>query len=382
MELVDVDGNRYLDFAAGFGSVLLGHGHPSLMRAVTAQAARLVQGLGDVYVSDVKIALMTELAALHPHGPAQVLLTQSGSDAIAAALKTATLATGRHAFVAFDGAYHGLGHGPLGACGFNEAFRAPFAPQLNQAISFCPYPGLRGASMGSATSMLEQWLRHRPVAAVLIEPVLGRGGCIVPPAGFVAEVCERAHAHGALVIADEIWTGLGRTGAMLRSETDRAMLDIVCLGKGLGGGLPISACIGTARAMHAWQAGDTIHTSTHAGAPLACAAALATLAVLREQRLADGARELGNRALARLCHELAGRREIVDIRGAGLMIGVELDSAERAQRAIRSLLRAGIIVLSGGIDGATLTLTPPLVVTDDHFAAFATALATALDSGI
>lgn len=378
-ELIDVDGNRYLDFAAGFGSVLLGHGHPSLKRALRDQADTLIQGLGDVFSSDVKIALMESLAALHPSGHGQVLLTQSGSDAVAAAMKTATLATGRHGFIAFDGAYHGLGFGPLAACGFQASFRKPFAPQLSAHVQFCPYPGLRGASVEASLALVREGLRCGTVAAVLVEPLLGRGGCIAPPAGFLAELGRLAHEAGALLIADEVWSGLGRTGAWLKSEVDGAAADIVCLGKGLGGGLPISACVASREAMAGWSRGETIHTSTHAGAPLGCAAALAVLTTLREERLVERARELGNRAQGILRERLAHHR-VVDVRGAGLMIGIELDSAATALAATRHLLRRGFVVVTGGIDGATLTLTPPLTITDADIASFGAALREGLDA--
>jgi len=377
-EIVDVDGNRYLDFTAGFGSVLLGHGHPALSRAIRAQADTLVQGLGDVYSSDVKIALMEALAALHPSGHGQVLLTQSGSDAVAAAMKTATLATGRHGFVAFDGAYHGLGFGPLAACGFRASFREPFAPQLNAHVRFCPYPGVRGASADAALDMVRESLRAEPIAAILVEPVMGRGGCVTPPAGFLRELQRLAHEAGALLIADEVWTGLGRAGAWLRSHDDGASADIVCLGKGLGGGLPISACVASREAMAGWTRGETIHTSTHAGAPLGCAAALAVLRTLREEHLVERARETGLRA-QELLRPLLAHPSVLDVRGSAMMLGIELDSARTALAATRGLLRRGFLVVTGGIDGATLTLTPPLTMAASDFADFAEALRESLE---
>lgn len=372
-ELFDVDGNRYLDFAAGFGSVLIGHGHPALKRAIREQSDLLIQGLGDLFSSDVKVALMENLAALHPSGHGQVLLTQSGSDAVAAALKTATLATGRHGFIAFDGAYHGLGFGPLAACGFQASFREPFAPQLNAHVRFCPYPGVRGASAEQALELVQKTLRTESIAGILVEPLMGRGGCTAPPLGFLVELGRLAHDAGALLIADEVWTGLGRAGGWLRSSLDGALADIVCLGKGLGGGLPISACVASQEAMAGWASGDTIHTSTHAGAPLGCAAALAVLNTLKAESLVAGASALGERVQTLLRARL-GHPRIIDIRGAGLMIGIELDSARTALQTTRRLLRRGFLVVTGGIDGATLTLTPPLTMSEANFAALGDAI--------
>jgi 4-aminobutyrate aminotransferase/(S)-3-amino-2-methylpropionate transaminase len=376
--LVDVDGNRFVDLAAGFGSVLLGHGDKAVARAVEAQQGRLVQGLGDVYGSDAKVALLERLAALHPKPGAQVLLAQSGSDAITAALKTAVLATGRPGVVAFEGAYHGLGYAPLPACGLRASYREPFAAQLSTHVAFAPYPRAEG-ELERALSGVEAALRAGDVGAVLVEPVLGRGGCVVPPDGFVAGVCEIAHRHGALVVADEIWTGLGRAGSMVRSVALHAPVDVLCFGKGLGGGLPISACVAPGDVMTAWsRGGEVVHTSTHAGAPLACATALATLEALRSRKLVDRAREVGERALAALREELRGCDDVVDVRGVGLMIGIELRSPELGLRAMRGLLESGFVAITGGARGEVLTLTPALTISEELIVAAGTALARVL----
>jgi 4-aminobutyrate aminotransferase / (S)-3-amino-2-methylpropionate transaminase / 5-aminovalerate transaminase len=360
----DVDNNRYVDLSAGFGAVLLGHGATTVARALEAQSDRLVQGLGDVYAADAKISLLERLAALHPGESPQVILGQSGSDAVTAAIKTAALATGRPGLLAFEGAYHGLGYAPLAACGLRESYRAPFAAQLNPLVSFAPYP--RGPE-GVAASLerVEAALRGGDHGAVLIEPILGRGGCVVPPREFLLGVAEIAHRHGALVIADEIWTGLGRSGAMVRSAAVGMPIDILCFGKGLGGGLPLSACIAPEAVMRAWAKGpEVIHTSTHAGAPLLCAAAVATLDTLRFRHLVDRARELGERALVQLRGALDGVAGFKAVRGAGLMIGIELESAALGMRAVRGLLAEGYLVLGGGLGGEVITLTPALTISE------------------
>jgi 4-aminobutyrate aminotransferase/(S)-3-amino-2-methylpropionate transaminase len=373
--LYDVDGNRYVDLAAGFGAMLLGHGAPALTHTIQGQVARLVQGLGDAVPSDIKIALLERLAALHPGVRPRVLLTGSGSDAITAALKTALLFSGRPDVLAFDGSYHGLGHGPLGACGYRASFRLPFAAQLNPHVEFAPYPGVRGASAEASIGFVESVLRRRKIGAVLVEPVVGRGGCHVPPNGWLGELCELAHRHGALVVADEIWTGLGRTGAMLRSVDVGASVDLVCLGKGLGGGLPISACIGPEPIMQAWaREPAVVHTSTHAGAPLGCAAAIATLDALRTKRLDARAREVGTRWRDTLARDLARLEPVVAVRGVGLMIGIELDSGARALAASQALLGRGYLVLTGGLSDEVLILTPALNIDEALLLGLGTAL--------
>ena len=371
--LWDVDDNRYVDLVAGFGAVCRGHG--AVATALARQAARLEQGLGDVYASDVKLALLERLARLHPEGNAQSLLGQSGADAVTAALKTVALATGRPGVVAFDGAYHGLSYAPLAACGFRPSFREPFAAQLSPHMRFAPYPGLRGASTDAALSYVEQELRAGEVGAVLVEPLLGRGGCLVPPPHFVRELCALAHARGALVVADEIWTGMGRSGAVAMSLELEAPVDVLCFGKALGAGMPISACVASEPVMRAWaRQGEVVHTSTHAGAPLGCAAALDTLDWLLTPGRIEHIRARGAEARERLRTGLSGAPGLLEVRGAGMMLGVELDGDGAAVRASRALLGRGFVALAGGLRSEVLTLTPPFDVELDLLSAFADAL--------
>jgi 4-aminobutyrate aminotransferase/(S)-3-amino-2-methylpropionate transaminase len=358
--VVDVDGNRYVDLCAGFGAQLLGHRHPYVQRVLELQVARLWQALGDVYPGDAKIALSERLAKLHPSGKGRVILGLSGADAVSAALKTAVLHTGKSGVLAFGASYHGLSHGPLAACGLRGSYRLPFADQLNPHVTFLPYP----EDEQSAARILEQAraeLRRGVVGAVLVEPILGRGGCIVPPPAFLPALLRLGREHGAVGIADEIWTALGRSGSLLVSAA--AAPDLICLGKGLGGGLPISACLGSAEVMAAWSRdAEVVHTSTFAGAPLTCATALATLDVLSRERLPERAASVGARFLDRLRSALPAR---FAVRGQGLMVGVDtgggLGGAQRVQRA---LLERGYIVSSGGGGREVLILTPPLTIAE------------------
>jgi 4-aminobutyrate aminotransferase/(S)-3-amino-2-methylpropionate transaminase len=377
--VVDVDGNRYVDLAAGFGALLLGHCAPEVQQAVAAQGEKLGLALGDVYASDVKLALCERLARLYPAEGARVMLGTSGADAVTAALKTVVLATGRPGVVAFEGGYHGLSHGPLAACGLRASFREPFAEQLSTHVSFAPYPGDE-PSLARSLAAVETALRSGDVGCVLVEPVLGRGGCVVPPAAFLPALRRACDGAGALLVCDEIWTGLGRSGAWLASVDAGVVPDVVCLGKGLGGGLPVSACIGSDRAMRGWaeHGGTTIHTATHFGAPLACAAAIATLRELDARKLVDRAREAGGRWLSLLRERTAGHR-VAAVRGRAMMVGVALEGgASRALSVTRRLLDRGWIVLTGGVSGDVLTLTPPLDVDEALLAAFAEALRDAL----
>jgi 4-aminobutyrate aminotransferase/(S)-3-amino-2-methylpropionate transaminase len=377
--VIDVDGNRYVDLAAGFGGLLLGHRPPRPAAAVRAQLDRLWLALGDVYGSDAKLELCERLARLYPRPGARVMLGSSGSDAITAALKTAVLATGKPGVVAFEGAYHGLSHGPLAACGLKREFREPFSGQLNAHVEFAPYPH-DPASLDAALQAVSRALARGETGAVLVEPILGRGGCIVPPSGFLPALRAACDSAGALLVCDEIWTGLGRSGSWLASTDSGVSPDVVCLGKGLGGGLPISACMGADEAMACWgsHGGATIHTATHFGNPIVCAAAIATLDVLAESRLPERARSVGPRWMGRLREGLSGRGH-TEVRGQGLMVGVALDGgARRALGVTRQLLARGWIVTTGGAEGDVLTLTPPLDIEEALLEEFVDALDGAL----
>lgn len=377
VNVFDADGNRYVDLAAGFGALLLGHARAEVMSAVDEQQRRLGLALGDVYASEAKLALCERLAKLYPSAGARVMLGTSGADAVTAALKTAVLATGRPGVIAFEGGYHGLSHGPLAACGLRPSFREPFAGQLNTHVTFVPYPG---KSADVSVASVREALARGGIGAVLVEPILGRGGCFVPPSGFLASLRVACDEAGALLVCDEIWTGLGRSGAWLASVQQGVVPDVVCLGKGLGGGLPVSACIGSERSMAAWGAhgGTTIHTATHFGAPPACKAALVTLELLEAERLPERAKKVGASWMNRMRERTMGLG-VHEVRGRGLMVGIELDGgAARALAVTRRLLGGGWIVLTGGAKGSVLTLTPPLDTDGALLDAFADALATAL----
>lgn len=368
--VLDVDGNRYVDLTAGFGALSLGHPPNEASDAASAIAGELPLALGDVYASEAKVRACEAIASLFPEPGARVMLGLSGADAVGCALKTALLATGKPRVVAFEGSYHGLPYGPLAALGFAPAFREPFAPHLGVPVTFAPFPR-SAADLDASLSAVRAALAGGDVGALLVEPVLGRGGCVVPPAALLPALRALADEAGALLVADEIWTGMGRTGSMLASRS--IVPDVVCLGKGLGGGLPISACVGRAGVMEAWggHGGTRIHTGTHFGAPPACAAALATIEAIRARGLVERAREQGARFLAEL-RDACGDAALV--RGEGLMVGVGLPDAARALSVMRALLGRGFLVLTGGVAGEALTLSPPLTIAPPLLSAFAAAL--------
>ncbi|MFO0682199.1 MAG: aspartate aminotransferase family protein [Sandaracinus sp.] len=366
--VADADGNVLVDMVAGFGAASIGHGHPAVVRALREQSERLVHGFGDVHPSDVKIELCERLAALAPFADARVMLGAHGADAVEAALKTALLATRRPGILAFEGGYHGLSHGPLAICGYSERMRAPFAAQLNPHVSFARY--------GGSLDDVRRWLARGDVGAVIVEPILGRGGVVVPPSGWLAELASITRAAGALLIVDEVMTGLGRTGAMLASTHDGVVPDVLCLGKALGGGMPLSACLAPHEVMRAWGEPDqeSIHTATFFGHPLACAAALAALDVIDEEALAERAIETGD-ALAAAIAAMAPRHACVRaVRGRGLLVGVELARPATALRVGAALLERGFLTLPAGNDARVLSLTPPLSIARPLVDAFVASL--------
>lgn len=313
----DEDGREYLDLSGGFGVAALGHSNPKVRDAIAAQP--VTHALGDLADAEVTVRLRERLGR-----PCKLGVT--GDDAVEIALRTALLSTGKPGIVAFDGAYHGTGLLALAATGF-ERFREPFAPWL-------PGPVHRRA-YGEDPGPLPQ-----DAGCVIVEPVQGRAGARVPPDGFLERLRERCDEAGALLIADEIYCGLGRTGVMWRSGE---LADVICTGKALGGGLPLSAALFRNGLEQVWELGpEDVYTHTHTGNPLACAAALVVLDAI--PTLLDGVREAGERF---------GR---AGWQGAGLMRARPGD-AEQA-------LRRGVIVIPAGEDGSLVSATPPLTISD------------------
>jgi 4-aminobutyrate aminotransferase / (S)-3-amino-2-methylpropionate transaminase / 5-aminovalerate transaminase len=362
----DTDGNRYVDLAAGFGAQLLGHCHAEITQTIAQQAAKLTQALGDVFPTPERIELQERLAALMGQEPHRVILGQSGADAITAALKTAVLATGRPGVVAFGGAYHGLSYAPLALCQLRNSYRQPFSEQLNPHVHVLAYPA-NATEAEQTASKLDALLANQSIGAVVVEPILGRGGCVVPPEGFLSQLVELCREHDTVSIVDEIWTGLGRAGAMLVSSSLERMPDIICLGKGLGGGLPLSACIGKAGLMQAWaRPSEVVHTATFSGSPLAAAAGLRLLDILERDGMVQQCAQRGQRWIASLRNHLGTLPRLRAIRGRGFMLGLDLGSQPGiAAEAAKRLLSKGWIVTTGGGAREVMVLTPPLTISDE-----------------
>ena len=376
----DADGNVYLDLTGAFGVALVGHAHPRVEAALREQAGRLVHGMGDLHPPAVKVPLMERLAGLSPWPDGRVVLASTGSEAVEIALKTALLATGRSGILAFEGGYHGLTLGSL-AVTARSYFRRPFQDRIFEGVAFAPFPDPRAGEAGSTEALdavgraLERGAPGgHPIGAVIVEPVQGRAGVRVPPPGFLLALGERARAHGCLVVADEVLTGMGRTGHLFASVAAGLVPDLVCVGKALGGGLPVSACLGPAGVMDAWppSPGEALHTSTFLGHPLGCAAALAVLDLLAEGLPARAA-EVGERLKGALAAALQGAPGVGEVRGAGLLVGVELAQAPSgaplsggASEVAEAALAEGLLVLPSGELGHVVELAPSAFLTDDQ----------------
>ena len=368
--MTDVDGNVFLDFSAAFGVAVLGHAAPEVEVAVARQAGVLCHGMGDVHPPSVKVELAERLGRLFPGGGGKVLFGLSGSDAVEAAVKTAMVATGRPGAIAFEGAYHGLSMGALD-CTHRDDFRAPFAERLARRTEFVPWP-----DAGTAEAVLRKVTGLAPRAGmVIVEPIQGRGGVRPLPAGFLARLRRICDDSGALLVLDEVLTGFGRTGRWFACQEEDVVPDLLCVGKALGGGLPLSALLGRAEVMDRWpaSAGEAVHTSTFLGHPLASAAALAVLAAIESRGLVERAGRLGAHLAARLSN-------VGPVRGRGLFLGLEVGPG-RGPKVMEAALRRGLVVLPAGPTGEVISITPPLVATEDELDAGADLLAEAVREG-
>lgn len=367
----DADGNCYLDLTSGFGVATLGFSPDWLPGALAAQAGRLSHAMGDVHPTGLKVELCEALSRLTFErwgvGPGKTILGSSGFEAVEAALKTALLATGRPRVLAFEGGYHGLGFGAAAVTGL-EFFRAPFRTQLKDLATFAPYPR-SPADLPRVEAAVREALQAGGIGAILVEPVQGRGGEILPPPGFLGLLRRLADEVGALLIYDEIYTGFHRTGPLWACELDNVPPDLICIGKGLTGCLPVSACVGRAAVMEAWpeSTGEALHTSTFLGAPLGLAAALASLRAWEAFDARAAVEERESWWCAALA-PLEGRPGVRHIRGRGLLWGIELDVPGRAGALMPQALREGMIVLGGGPEGNVLSLTPSLALTQEETA--------------
>jgi 4-aminobutyrate aminotransferase len=354
----DIDGNIFLDFNAGIAVCSTGHAHPKVVRAIQEQAERLLHYSGGDFYLSIYTEVCAELDRItEVGGPARTFLTNSGTEAVEAAIKLARNSTGRQYLIAFIGGFHGRSYGSVSLTASKAKYHAGFGPLL---------PGVLHAPYGVPVReyiepvIFTRLIPPNEVAAMVVEPIQGEGGYIVPPEGWLGELKETCSKHGILLIADEIQSGMGRTGRMWAYEHEGITPDIVLAGKGIASGMPLGAMIARHDLM-TWDKGA--HGSTYAGNPVCCAAALATFELL-EGKLIDNAGDVGVGLLDGL-ERLRGVQPLVrDVRGRGLMIGVEFPSGEIADAVELAALRRGLLVLRAG--DSAIRIAPPLVLRHDQ----------------
>jgi 4-aminobutyrate aminotransferase len=377
----DVDGNVFLDFAAGIAVVSTGHCHPEVVRAIQSQAETLIHMSGTDFYYPLLAQLAQKLAEITPGKfPKRVVFGNSGAEAIEAAIKMARYHTRRNRLIAFLGCFHGRTLGALSLTASKAVQRRGFGPLLS-GVTHLPYPNPYLCSAGHSaqececdcTDFIERQLFRTAVpadevAAIIVEPIQGEGGYIVPPAGFLGRLRQIADRHGILLIFDEVQCGMGRTGKMFACEHSGVVPDILVTAKGIASGLPLGVAVARADVMN-W--GPGAHASTFGGNPVACAAAMETIRLLQEKYVANAA-HMGEYILGRL-GDWPGRHPAVgQVRGRGLMIGIELvksrqtcePNPEARNKVIEEAFQKGLLIL--GCGESTLRLMPPLIIEQEH----------------
>ncbi|MGH7610788.1 MAG: aspartate aminotransferase family protein [Candidatus Dormibacteria bacterium] len=377
--LTDVEGRRYLDFACGIAVTSLGHRHPAVVEAVHRQVDRYWHT--SVVAQHVAMTQACErVAAICPEGLESVFLANSGAEVVEGAIKLARRSTGRAGIVCFRGAFHGRTLGAVSVTSSKANYRLGYGPLL-PSVYITPYPYCfrlcdhapedpcpiaRGDEL---ERLLQTVAPPQEVAAVLVEPVQGEGGYVVPPAGFLRRLREICDQHGILLICDEVQTGVGRTGRWLAADHEGVVPDIVTLAKSLGSGLPIGAIVASSELMGGWRPGS--HGSTFGGNAVSCAAVVATLEVIEKEGLLARAAEIGERVVARARSWGGQGRGPADVRHLGAMVGLEFchpggsPDPERVSAIKHRALEAGLVVLSCGLDDNVIRLIPPLTVSDE-----------------
>jgi 4-aminobutyrate aminotransferase len=381
--VVDVDGNRYLDFAAGIAVASTGHCHPDVVAAVQRQSERLLHLCATDFYNEDVVALAEGLARRAPGpGPWRVFFANSGAEVVEAAIKLARFRTGRPKVVAFYGGFHGRTYGALTLTASKPVQRRGFAPLLPEVLHShyaycyrCPVNRHPDTCKVECLDLLTETIFSTTtdpseVAAVIVEPVQGEGGYVVPHRGFLSRLREVTRRHGIMLIADEVQCGMGRTGRMFASEHFDLEPDMITLAKGIASGLPLGALIARDEVMR-WESGG--HGSTFGGNPVSVAAGLATLRLLEESLIANADR-VGRVLMAALRERLGSHAVVGDVRGLGLMVGVEIvrdrfrrePAPELRARILEAAFQRGLLLL--GCGRSTIRLAPPLVVDDEDAA--------------
>jgi len=393
--LIDRSGERWLDYTSGIGVVNTGHAHPKVAAAIAEQATKLIHGQQNIVYHEPGLRLHERLSKLLPGGPWGVFLSNSGSEAVEAAVKLARRATKRRVILVFRGGYHGRTAQTMAMTTAKNVYRGHFEPLPGSvyptAFPYCyrapvaardaSAPGSGGSCAGCSCRWEEEWeltlhtlANAEDVAAVIVEPVLGEGGYVVPPAGFLPRLRELTRELGILLIADEVQTGFGRTGKMFAVQHQNVEPDILVMAKGIASGLPLSGLIARKELLESWAPGT--HGGTYGGNVIACAAALATLDVIEDEKLVENAATRGAQMLAGMKKIAVGRSGIGDVRGIGLMLAFEFvkpgegdgrtPDPDAVKRVIAEANKRKLLLLSAGPYGQVIRIIPPLVTSAEE----------------
>ncbi len=374
-----VDGTEYLDFSSGIAVASTGHCHPHVVAAIAEQAGRFIHAQVNVYRHDLLVPLAERLRAVTPDGIDTFFFTNSGAEATEAAVKLAKQATGRANIIVFEGSFHGRTHLTMAMTTSKVGYRSGYAA-LPAGVHVAPFPG-PGATTAECLARLRRVFETvsapSETAAVVIEPVLGEGGYLPAPPAFLSGVAALCAELGVLFVADEVQSGFGRTGTMFAVEQYGVAPDILVMGKGIASGFPFAAIGASSALMRRWPTGS--HGGTYGGNPIGCAAALATLDVLEAPGFLPAVRDRGVQLLEGLAKLTAGDPGVVDVRGLGLMVGVELASPARVAAVQHHCLDEGhLILMNAGSHGEILRWMPPLVVSAGEISSALDAFANAL----
>jgi len=384
--LVTPDGDRYLDYTSGIGVTNTGHAHPQVVAAIQAQAAKLIHGQQNIVYHEPGLRLYERLAHLLPGGPWSAFLSNSGAEAVEASVKLARVATGRPVIIGFRYAFHGRIGNAMALTAAKDVYRAAFEPLpgsiYHTAYPYC-YRAPGGAHDPAACTcdwedqlelLFHQMVDPNKVAAIIVEPVIGEGGYIVPPADFLPRLRALTARHGILLIADEVQTGFGRTGEIFAVRHWDVEPDILVVAKGIASGLPLSGILARTDIMNRLQPGT--HGGTYGGNVVACAAALATLDVIEQEGLVANARARGDQFLAGLQALQTRHPAIGDVRGLGLMVAMELvrpgegdgrvPDAAITKRIQAECFDRNLMVLTAGTSANVVRIIPPLVTSADE----------------
>jgi acetylornithine/LysW-gamma-L-lysine aminotransferase len=339
----DSEGREFIDCTGSYGTCIVGHAHPKVARAICEQASKLISCHASTY-NDARAKFLLSIISISPPGLDRVFPCNSGAEAVECAIKLARKKTGRRKIVAMKGGFHGKTHGALSAT-WDSKYRKSFEPLV---------PDFVHISFGDSEAA--KLAVDRDVAAVLIEPIQGEGGVRVPPPDWLATLRDLTEEHGALLIADEIQTGFGRTGKMYACDHYGTVPDILCLGKGIASGLPIGLTIASDDVMSSLSIGE--HTSTFSGNPIVCAATSATIEVLTEEHLAEKAQKNGEYLESKLRQIAEQNRIVREVRGLGLMLGVE--ARFDVHQILTNALGKGVLLLDAGRN--IIRFLPPLCI--------------------